>query len=226
MRFAVVEDNETLAKGIAHQLRDQGHSAWTCCMTAPKLLWNFCARTARIWRLLDVNLPTLSAGLKCCGQSTHWRANTMPIILLTARGDLKDRVAGLDAGADDYVTKPFDMEELDARIRALIRRKPLEGGSVVHAGALSYDRAGRRLQISGSDIALTQRELAAFECLFERAGQIVSKTQIADHLYGVGAEIEERVVEVYVSRLRKKLSASGVKIKAARGLGYMMDLPA
>ncbi len=221
MRFAVVEDNETLANGIAHQLRDQGHSVDILHDGGEAL--DFLRQDSADLAILDVNLPTLS-GFEIV-RALRRSENTMPILLLTARGDLKDRVMGLDSGADDYLTKPFDMEELNARIRALIRRKPAEGGSILQSGVLSYDRAGRRLQISGEDIAITQRELAVFECLFGRAGQIVSKTQIADHLYGVGAEIEERVVEVYVSRLRKKLSHAGVKIKAARGLGYMMDLP-
>ncbi|MFK7877866.1 MAG: response regulator transcription factor [Paracoccaceae bacterium] len=221
MRFAVIEDNETLANGIAHQLRDQGHAVDVLHDGAEAL--DFLRQDSPDFIILDVNLPSLN-GFEIV-QALRNAANATPIILLTARGDLKDRVAGLDAGADDYLIKPFDIEELDARIRALIRRKPLESGSIIQLGKLSYDRAGRRLQLDGNDLALTQRELAVFECLFERAGQIVSKTQIADHLYGIGAEIEERVVEVYASRLRKKLSGEGIRIKAARGLGYMMELP-
>ena len=222
MRFAVVEDNQTLAKGIAHQLRDQGHGVDVLHDGAAAL--EFLLQDSADMVILDVNLPTLS-GFEVL-RSLRTAGKTMPIIMLTARGDLKDRVAGLDAGADDYLIKPFDMEELDARIRALIRRKPLDDGALVQIGVLSYDRTGRKLQVSGADISLTQRELAVFECLFERSGQLVSKTQIADHLYGIGAEVEERVIEVYVSRVRKKLSAAEIKIKAARGLGYMMAIPA
>lgn len=221
MRFAVVEDNETLANGIAHQLRDQGHAVDVLNDGAEAL--DFLRQDSADILILDVNLPSMS-GFEIL-RALRNADNSMPVIMLTARGDLKDRVTGLDAGADDYLIKPFDMEELDARIRALIRRKPLEGGSITQVGDLSYDRAGRRLQIAGADVPLTQRELAVFECLFERASQIVSKTQIADHLYGIGAEVEERVVEVYISRLRKKLVDGDVKIRAARGLGYMMDLP-
>lgn len=222
MRFAVVEDNTTLANGIAHQLRDQGHAVDILHDGAQAL--EFLRHDGADMVILDVNLPSLS-GFEVL-RALRTAGSTMPIILLTARGDLRDRVTGLDAGADDYLIKPFDMEELDARIRALIRRRPAEPTAPDQVGVLSYDRAGRRVQLAGADLALTQRELAVFECLFDRAGAIVSKTQIADHLYGVGAEIEERVVEVYVSRLRKKLAAGGVRIKAARGLGYMMDLPA
>lgn len=221
MRFAVVEDNKTLANGIAHQLRDQGHAVDVLHDGAEAL--EFILQDSADIVILDLNLPSLDGldvlkGLRRSGQM-------MPVILLTARGELTDRVAGLDAGADDYLIKPFDMEELDARIRALIRRKPLQSGDAVQSGKVRYDRTGRTLQIAGTDVALTRKELAVFECLFERSNQIVSKTQIADHLYGIGAEIEERVVEVYVSRLRKKLSSGGVQIKSARGLGYMMDVP-
>ncbi len=222
MRFAIVEDNQTLAKGIAHQLRDQGHGVDVLHDGADAL--EFLLHDSADMVILDVNLPSMS-GFDVL-RSLRLAGKTMPILMLTARGDLKDRVAGLDAGADDYLIKPFDMEELDARIRALIRRKPLSDGALVQIGALSYDRTGRKLLIDGADIPLTQRELAVFECLFERAGQIVSKTQIADHLYGVGAEVEERVIEVYVSRLRKKLNTAEIQIKAARGLGYMMAVPA
>jgi len=221
MRFAVVEDNTTLANGIAHQLRDQGHAVDVLHDGADALA--FIQHDGADLVILDLNLPSMDGldVLKGLRQAGH----IMPVILLTARGELSDRVAGLDAGADDYLIKPFDMEELDARIRALIRRKPLQDGAVVQSGKMRFDRTGRTLQISGLDVPLTRKELAVFECLFERSGQIVSKTQIADHLYGIGAEIEERVVEVYVSRLRKKLADGGVLIKAARGLGYMMDVP-
>ena len=118
-----------------------------------------------------------------------------------------------------------DMEELDARLRALMRRKPsLQSSPALAIGALSFNRSTRQLKAKDGDlISLPRRELAAFECLFDRQNTIVSKAQLADHIYGVGADIDENVVEIYVSRLRKKLIGHGVQIKAARGLGYMMD---
>ncbi len=221
MRFAVVEDNQTLANGIAHQLQDQGHAVDVLSDGAEAL--DFLLQDSADLVILDINLPSIDgfAVLRGLRKAGH----VMPIILLTARGDLKDRVGGLDAGADDYLIKPFDMEELNARIRVLIRRKPLKDSNIIEIGALRYNRAGRTLQISDHDVPLTLKELAVFECLFERTDQIVSKAQIADHLYGIGAEIEERVVEVHISRLRKKLAASGLVIKSARGLGYMMSVP-
>jgi len=221
MRFVVVEDNQTLAKGIAHQLRDQGHAADVLFDGAEAL--DFLLHDGADVLILDVNLPSLD-GISVL-RSLRKAGQVMPIILLTARGDVQDRIEGLDAGADDYLVKPFDMAELDARIRALIRRKPLQENHIFESGSIRYDRVGRKLQVAGKDVSLTLKELAVFECLYERADQIVSKTQLADHLYGVGAEIEERVVEVHISRLRKKLADSDLVIKSARGLGYMMGLP-
>ena len=218
MRFAVVEDNETLANGIAHQLRDQGHSVDVLHDGAEAL--TFLRQDGADLVILDVNLPSLN-GLELL-RNLRASGSAIPIILLTARGEVHDRVSGLDAGADDYLTKPFDMNELDARIRALMRRKPIAGNNAYTFHGLTFDRAARKLSCYGSGIALTMRELAVFECLFERANTIVSKAQIADHLYGVGAEIEERVVEVYVSRVRKKIGQSDATIKSARGLGYML----
>jgi two-component system OmpR family response regulator len=170
--------------------------------------------------ILDVNLPSLN-GIELL-RSLRADGSAIPIILLTAKSEINDRVSGLDAGADDYLTKPFDMVELEARIRALMRRKTVSGTNAITFHGLTFERATRKLSCEGSDIALTMRELAVFECLFERANTIVSKAQIADHLYGIGAEIEERVVEVYVSRVRKKIDQSNVTIKSARGLGYML----
>ena len=219
MRIAIVEDNKPLANGIAHQLRDQGHAV--NLLHDGQVALDFLLQEGADIVVLDINLPALD-GISVL-KSLRKAGQTVPILLLTARGDLQDRVRGLDAGADDYMVKPFDIEELDARLRALIRRKPLaQGGDITQFGTISFDRAGRKIYAQGQEIALPRRELAVFECLFERQNQIVSKTQIADHLYGIGADIEERVVEIYISRLRKKLAPFAISIKAARGLGYMM----
>ncbi len=218
MRIAVIEDNKTLANGIAHLLRDQGHAVDVVNDGAQGV--SFLAQEAADIVVLDINLPRVS-GLEIL-QEIRSRGDMTPVILLTARGETKDRVTGLDAGADDYLVKPFDMEELDARIRALIRRKPREEGALEQFGSLSFDKTGRRLLAEGQDLNLPRRELAAFECFFDRAGQIVPKAVLANHLYGVGSDIEEKVVEVYISRLRKRLAPHGVEFKVARGIGYMM----
>ena len=220
MRIAIVEDNRALANGIAHQLRDQGHAV--NLLHDGQNALEFLQQEVVDLVVLDVNLPRLDGFtiLKTLRNS----ANLVPVLLLTARGELKDRVAGLNSGADDYLVKPFDMEELEARLRALMRRKPLVDQKSIQVGQISFDREGRKLSAHGKELPLPRKELAVFECLFERQNQIVSKAQIADHIYGVGADIEERVVEIYVSRLRKKLTDFGVLIKVARGLGYMIQI--
>lgn len=213
MRIAVIEDNVVLANGIAHQLRDQGHAVDILHDGDQALA--FVKQDGADLLVLDVNLPGMNGFAVV--SALRKSGNQVPIILLTARSDLKDRLAGLDAGADDYLNKPFEMEELEARIRALLRRKPDLNATTVSFGPLTFDRTGRRLLAAGQEMSLPRRELAVFECLFERLGQIVSKTHLANQLYGIGAEVEERVVEVYVSRLRKKLGnmASSSKRRVA-----------
>ena len=218
MRIAVIEDNKTLASGLAHQLRDQGHAVDV--INDGDLGSVFLSQEKADIVVLDINLPGRS-GLDIL-KDMRKNGDMTPVILVTARGDTKDRVSGLDAGADDYLVKPFEMEELDARIRALARRRPLEAGSLETVGALTFDRTGRRLFVDGTDLNLPRRELAAFECFVDRPDQIVPKSVLANHLYGVGADIEEKVIEVYVSRLRKRLSPFGFEIKVARGIGYLM----
>lgn len=220
MRIAIIEDNKTLAKGIAHLLRDEGHAVDELHDGAEAL--EFLLDEEADVVVLDINLPGLSGlevlkGLRSAEKQT-------PVILLTAMGETKDRVAGLDAGADDYLVKPFEMEELNARIRALLRRKQPELPQARKLGPFFFDRAKRSLQVDGEDLQLPKKELATFECFFDRPNQIVAKSTLANHLYGVGADVEEKVVEVYVSRLRKRLSDYGVEFKTARGLGYLMKI--
>lgn len=220
MRIAVIEDNKTLANGLAHQLRDQGHAVDV--INDGELGAIFLSQEQADIVILDINLPKVS-GLKIL-QELRSRGDTTPVILLTARGDTKDRVKGLDLGADDYMVKPFEMEELDARIRALSRRSPRKEGLHETIGQLTFDRTGRRVLANHSDLNLPRRELSAFECFVDRPNQIVPKSVLANHLYGVGADIEEKVIEVYISRLRKRLSEFGIEIKVARGLGYLMKV--
>lgn len=220
MRIAVIEDNKTLANGLAHQLRDQGHAVDV--LNDGDIGADFLRQEKADLVILDVNLPGRS-GLEILAEMRK-NDDMTPVILLTARGDTKDRVNGLDAGADDYLVKPFEMEELDARIRALLRRRPREEGNHELFGNLTFDRTGRRLLADNIDLNLPRREFAAFECFIDRPEQIVPKSVLANHLYGVGADIEEKVVEVYVSRLRKRLAPYEIEIKVARGLGYMLKL--
>jgi len=147
----------------------------------------------------------------------------MPVLILTARGETEDCVQGLDAGADDYLVKPFAMAELLARIRALARRRADLRSKEVILGPLRFDCAARRLTGPDGAIKLPRRELALLEYLLDHRGIIASKEAISEALYGTGADVESNAVELLVSRLRRKLSGCGVEIRTARGLGYMLD---
>lgn len=216
MRIAIVEDNKPLADGIAKAFEMDGHgvdqlhtgegAVEFLCDEAPDLI------------VLDVNLPCKS-GLEILHDI---RANGLqsPVLLLTARSEVNDKVTGLDLGADDYLTKPFDLTELKARARALLRRSEKKIGEVVTIGDLEFDAEARQVRIDGDELNLPRREYALAEILIRSKDRIISKHQIIDHLYGAGAEIEEGTVELYVHRLRKRLSNSGTEIKTARGLGY------
>jgi two-component system OmpR family response regulator len=143
--------------------------------------------------------------------------------MLTARDALEDRVKGLDLGADDYLTKPYDLPELEARVRALIRRGQSGGGAELVHGELSLDTAGRRATIKGTPLDLSARELGVLEVLMMRVGRVVSKEQLAEQLYGWGEEVGANAIEVYVHRLRKKLEPAGVSVRTIRGLGYLLE---
>lgn len=219
MRIAIIEDNQALARGIGHRLRDQGH--------AVDILHDgdegdaFLASDGADMVVLDINLPGRS-GLDIL-KNMRSRGDNTPVLLLTARGETKDRVAGLDLGADDYLVKPFETEELEARLRALSRRRNADQAVYETVGDLEYDRGGRRLIEEGRPLDLPRREIAVLECLLDRRGQLVSKTAITDHVYGTGADVEEKVIEIYISRLRKRLEPHDIRIKTARGLGYLLE---
>ena len=219
MRIVIVEDNKSLASGIAHRLRDGGH--------AVDVLHNgsdgdaFLARESADLAILDINLPGLS-GLEIV-RGIRKRDDQMPILMLTARTDTSDRVEGLDSGADDYLVKPFEMDELEARVRALLRRRGVTQAPVQSIGELEFEVGSRVLRTNQGIVELRRQELAAFECLLERRGRLVPKSVLIDQMYGVGADVDDKVVEAPISRLRKKLGNHGVTIKAARGLGYLMD---
>ncbi|WP_370232139.1 response regulator transcription factor [Cognatishimia sp.] len=219
MRIVIIEDNQTLAEGMGHVLRDDGHSV-DILFDGQEGLDFLKTEDAPDLIILDINLPSID-GLALISTLRKGGLNT-PCICLSALGETDDRIAGLDAGGDDYLVKPFEMAELKARIRALMRRKPSTARQDETFGRLNYDRATRLLSHDGQPLALPKKELATFECLYDRVDQMVSKATLASHLYGTGADVEEKVVEVYISRLRKRLSAFGIEIHTARGLGYMI----
>lgn len=222
MRIALVEDNVSLAKGIAYQLRDAGHSVDVLHDGEEADL--FLSQEDGDLVILDINLPgksglDLLAGLR-------ERQDARPVILLTARSDTSDRVAGLDAGADDYLVKPFEMDELAARIRALGRRKATAPQQYVSLGPLRFDPGTLQLFDGSNALEFPRRELSLLAALLQANGRTVSKASLLDQLYGAGSETDEKVIEVYVSRLRKRLAPFEVQIQVHRGIGYSLYRPA
>ena len=219
MRIVLVEDNQMLAEGIQKVLLDEGHSVdyFVDGGLADQHLKHEGADIA----IIDINLPTLD-GVSIT-KNIRTRKQLFPIIILTARGATKDRVIGLDAGADDYLVKPFKMDELDARIRALSRRNTSLLPNSEKIGNLKYSRNSRRLYFNDQELTLTRRELTLFEILLNKKGQYISKSFLADTQYGVGSDINMNAIEISISRLRKTLANHNIQITTARGIGYMMD---
>ncbi|WGW04129.1 response regulator transcription factor [Tropicibacter oceani] len=220
MRIAIVEDNEALANGIAYRLRDRGHAV--DILHDGRDADEFLSQEGADLVVLDLNLPGLD-GLEVL-RAMRRRGDSTPVILLTARSETAERVAGLDAGADDYLTKPFEMDELEARLRAMARRKNLEFAAFDRLGPLVFDRDGRQLVLDQRPLDVPRREIATLECLLERRGRIVSKAQLITHVYGTGSDAEDSAIEPHVSRLRKRLEPFGIRIRTARGLGYMLEI--
>jgi two-component system OmpR family response regulator len=219
MRIVLIEDNEALAQGISDSLRDQGYAVdWLADGTEAD---RYLAAEGADIAIIDVNLPGMS-GFDIV-RALRKRGGRLPVIMLTARGDLRDRVEGLDAGADDYLVKPFEIAELTARIRALSRRRAEIKTGIREIGQMRFDQIARVLTGPNGAIDLPRRELALLECLLDHSGRIVSKERIADTLYGVGSAVEANAIELLVSRLRRKLEGTGATIQTARGLGYLLD---
>ncbi len=220
MRIAVIEDNEALAHGIAFRMQDTGHAVDLLHRGDDAAL--HLSQEGADLIVLDINLPgkdglSLLRELRAAGDDT-------PVILLTARSETQDRVIGLDAGADDYLVKPFEMDELDARVRALARRRHETLRPLQRIGMAEYDPVGRQLFVDGTAVDVPRKEVAVFECLMRTPGRLVSKAALVDHVYGVGTDVDDSVIEVYVSRLRKRLADYGIVIKTARSLGYYIDI--
>lgn len=220
MRILLAEDDPIIADGLCRTLRQSGYAldhAATGTAADSALL-----TTEYDLLILDIGLPGLN-GLEVL-RRLRARNNKMPVLILTALDGSSDRVRGLDLGADDYLCKPFDLAELEARVRALTRRS---SGTVpkIQLGSLSYDQVGRVAEINGQLLELSARELGLLEILLTRAGRLVSKDQLVDHLCGWGEEVSHNAIEVYVHRLRKKLETGGVRILTVRGLGYCLEKP-
>lgn len=219
MRILIVEDDEVLADSLIRAMAGAGYAADHAAdgERALAMLLDGCYDLA----VLDINLPGMD-GLMVLRQVRAARKR-LPVILLTARDSIEDRVLGLDLGADDYLTKPFSVAELEARVRALLRRGAGGGSATLACGSLAFDSAGRRVTLAGEPVDLSARELAVLETLLFRLGKVVSKEQLIESLCAWGEEVTPNAIEVYMHRLRKKLEPGGVAIRTVRGLGYMMD---
>ncbi|MEM7295248.1 MAG: response regulator transcription factor [Pseudomonadota bacterium] len=222
MRIVLVEDNEGLRKGITYRLVDDGHAV--DALGDGNAADEFLAQEGGDLVILDINLPGLS-GLDLL-RNMRKRGDPRPVILVTARASTEDRVQGLDGGADDYLVKPFAMDELAARVRALARRKPETTRRRVELGTLVFDFDGPELSSKGRALDIPRRELLLLAALAEAAGRPVSKSTLLDQIYGAGSETDEKVLEVYVSRLRKRLRGYGVGIRVRRGIGYALETSA
>ncbi len=220
MRIVLIEDHAILARALIQSLNDAGHAVdW---LDNGHDADSFLARNGADLAIVDVNLPELS-GLDIVRQ-LRARGQLFPVLMLTAQGQVSDRVAGLDAGADDYLVKPFEMAELHARVRALSRRPAEARTEVELIGDITFDRAARSLETKAGALPLARRELALFEAFAENSGRVLSKDQLGERIYGIGADIDANAVELLVSRLRRKLDGHGVSIRTLRGLGYMLEV--
>ena len=213
MRIVLIEDNEMLANGIEKALSDAGHSVdWLSDGESGN---DFLSTSGADLAIVDINLPGMN-GFDVV-RAMRRRGDATPVLMLTARGETKDCVTGLDAGADDYLIKPFDMAELLARIRALARRRAELRPKEITVGSARFDTQARRLTGPDGTIPLMRREMSLFEFLLDHRGRIASKDAIAEALYGTGADVELNAVELLVSRLRRKLAATGVEIPHRAG---------
>ena len=220
MRILIAEDDHLIADGLSRSLKQAGYAVdWAANgLDAESALLT----TTYDLLILDLGLPKLP-GLEVL-KRLRARNSPLPVLILTALDGTGDRVKGLDLGADDYMVKPFELAELEARVRALTRRS---AGTLplIQCGALTYDQVGRVAQIHEQPLELSAREIGLLEVLLSRMGRLVSKDQLVDHLCGWGEEVSHNAIEVYVHRLRKKLEAGGVRIVTVRGLGYCLERP-
>lgn len=217
MKILLVEDDQLLGDGIAAGLTQAG-------LTVDWVLDGQQADTALLTNsydavVLDLGLPKLS-GMDVLKRARA-QGKDLPVLILTAYGAIENRVAGLDAGADDYLTKPFDLTELQARLRALLRRSKGYADAVLRQGELSLDPASHAVVFAGQSVDVSAREFKILHSLLLNAGRVMSKAQLEEQVYGWGDEIESNTIEVFVHHLRRKLDPQ--LILTVRGVGYMIE---
>ncbi|MEH6566606.1 MAG: response regulator [Halopseudomonas sp.] len=222
MRILLVEDDPELAESLARALK---HGGWTVDSLHDGVAADLALRSEDYaLAILDVGLPRLD-GFEVL-RKLRERGQTLAVIMLTARGEVADRVRGLNLGADDYLAKPFELSELEARVNALLRRSLMGGERQQQCGELVYDLNDRRFSLAGETLALPSREHAVLENLIARPGRLMSKEQLAGKVFGLDQDASPEAIEIYISRLRRKLDGSGVRIVTFRGLGYLLEAEA
>jgi two-component system response regulator TctD len=220
MRILIVEDTEDVAWPIRAKLERDGHAV-DCALTAASAHDCLAVQDYDLI-VLDINLPD-GNGFDIL-RALRDRGNSAPVLALTARSKVEDRVSALDLGADDYMVKPFDLRELQARVRALLRRSGGEASGQIEYGPLRYDQAQRKVTVHGEEIKLTPRELSVLEIFLMHTGKALTKEDIHAKLYGFDEDSALNAVELYVGRLRRKLAGSGINIQTVWGVGYRVTL--
>lgn len=221
MRVLLVEDDQILGDAMLRSLEKSGYVVdWTRSGKDADL-----ALSDQVYdiALLDLGLPKMD-GFEILGRLRD-RKSSLPVLIVTARDSLDDRIKGLDLGADDYIIKPFDMPELLARIRAHIRRAQSVATTTITYGPLVYDTVDRLARLDGEPMPLSPRELDILETMLFKLGKVVTKEQLVEKLCNWDEELGSNAIEVYVHRLRKKLQPLGIDLRTVRGLGYLLDKP-
>ena len=219
MRILIAEDDQILADGLLRSLRASGYAVDQVGSGSEA----DAALASHEFDLviLDLGLPKMH-GFEVL-RKMRGRGSSVPVLILTAADSVEQRVKGLDLGADDYMAKPFSLQELEARVRALARRGMGGASSAIKHGPLVYDQAGRVATIDGKMVELSARELGLLEVLLQRAGRLVSKDQLVERLCEWGEEVSNNAIEVYIHRLRKKIEKGPIRIATVRGLGYCLE---
>lgn len=219
MKFLLVEDNHELAHAVASRMQMDGHVVDNAELISEAIAFSETSEYDLI--LLDIMLPD-GDGRRFLEHHRATKKDT-PVIVLTARSQVSDRISLLDLGADDYVTKPFDHAELDARCRAVLRRKQGNSQPIVAIGDLAYDPVAGQVTIKGEAVKMRNRELRLLEIFINAPNQIYSKQKLFDRLFSYDEDASENAIEVYIGRLRKHLDGSNVTISTHRGLGYRLE---
>ncbi len=217
MRLLLVEDDPMIGESVRQGLRQEGYAVdWVRDGKAAEAAL---ASEDYAMMLLDLGLPR-KGGIDVLRELRR-AGNKIAVLVLTARDAVSDRVQGLDSGADDYLVKPFDLDELAARVRALTRRRAGRAEPAVSFGELSVDPSAHRVTLRGKDVALSAREFALLQALLERPGAVLSRAQLEERLYGWDEEVESNAIEVHIYNLRRKLGND--RIRNVRGVGYMLS---